>query len=398
MGAVVKRAIRDEKGAALALALVLLVVGALILTPLLGLMSTGLLAGQVYERKTDELYAADAGVEDAIWRIQTDSLTFDGNNCSESWQLTVNDRSVEVKVCREDMDLTPCGVNFTYQILSTVISDGEGGVASINGTTIDAYLAVSHTSMNFSALLDYAIVSNNTITLMPGTEVDGDVWLQDEEGLNKKGEINGQVKDTGDVELIWPTAQQLRDYYLGDVIGAPDPGPSIDINHTQTIGPCHRDGSLTVDNTGGSAALVLEGTVYVDGNLDFEQPGGHEYTIDLHGQTIFVEGHITFPSNHVNISGSGCIIAVGYVNFQPGITGDEDDFVLVMSITDEVNFQPGGDFTGCVAGNTHVQVQPNGDFEWTSPDGKNLNFPMGGPDLDHLPPPTGFRIESWEIE
>ena len=48
MKTAMKRAIKDEKGAALALALVLLVVGGLVLTPLLGLMSTGLLAGQVY--------------------------------------------------------------------------------------------------------------------------------------------------------------------------------------------------------------------------------------------------------------------------------------------------------------------------------------------------------------
>ena len=63
------RVIRDEKGKVLILALLVLVVGGLVLTPLLGLASTGLVAGGVYEIKTAELYAADAGVEDGMWKI-----------------------------------------------------------------------------------------------------------------------------------------------------------------------------------------------------------------------------------------------------------------------------------------------------------------------------------------
>ena len=64
MRTTVRRAITDQKGAGtLTLVLILLVVGGLILAPLLGFMSTGLTAGQVYEKKTAELYGADAGVE-----------------------------------------------------------------------------------------------------------------------------------------------------------------------------------------------------------------------------------------------------------------------------------------------------------------------------------------------
>ncbi len=88
----VKRAIRDEQGKVLILVLVLLVVGGLVLTPLLGLMSTGLVAGQVYERKAAELYAADAGVEDAIWKIQHDEIPTDG------YPLRVNDKDVWVTI------------------------------------------------------------------------------------------------------------------------------------------------------------------------------------------------------------------------------------------------------------------------------------------------------------
>jgi len=390
MKTIMKGAIRDEKGAALTLVLVLLVVGGLILTPLLGLMGTGLLAGQVYEKKTDELYAADAGVEDAIWRIKSNNLTFEANNYSYPEPLSVNDRNVDVVVYRYDWDPT-CGENFTYQVLSTSTSD-DG-----SGTTIDAHLSVSY--LDLSALLENALVSQDTITIKPGTVVNGDVWLpiNDEEHLDNKGNITGEVRDSDDMIITWPTAEQLSAYYMADVEGAPDPGPSIDVKYTQTIGPCYREGSLEVDNTGDPATLVLEGTVYVTGDLLFLQSGSMNYTVDLNGNTIFVEGEIGFPSQHVIVSGSGCIIAVGDIDFQPSVASGEDDFVLVLSIAGIVTFQPSGDFTGCIAGDAHVQLQPESTINWISPEGKGLDFPMGIGDVNELPPVTGLRIVSWEI-
>jgi hypothetical protein len=394
MKTVVKRAIRNEKGYVLITVLILLVVGGLILTPLLGLMSTGLLAGKVYEKKMDEYYAADAGVEDAIWRIQSNNLTFDGGNSSYPEPLTVNDRTVNVVVYRKDVDKKPCVIEYEYRILSIADTDDDGGTAAIDiSTTIDAYLSVSY--LDLSALLDNAIVSNNTINIQPGNEIDGDVWLPDEEDLNSKVDIDGEVKDEDDVLIIWPTVDQLSTYYSEDVEGAPDPGHSINIKYTKAVGPCDRQGSLAVDNTGDPDTLLLEGTVYVRGNLEFQQSGSHNYTVDLNGNTIFVEGYIKFASNHISIAGSGCIIAVDWIDFQPSITSDGDDFVLVMSITDEVEFHPNGDFTGCIAGNAHVQLQPGCTVDWISPEGKGLDFPGAGDD-DELPV-TGLRIESWEI-
>jgi len=392
---IMKGILRDEKGNVLIMVLILLVVGGLILTPLLGLMSTGLLAGKVYERKMDDYYAADAGVEDAISRIQDNNLTFVANNSSEPWHLTVNDRSVDVVVYREDLDPT-CAENLTYRILSIATTDDGGGTAAIDSsTTIDAHLFVSY--LDLSALLENAIVSDDTIDIKPGNEVNGDVWLPDRDDLTNKGSINGTVKDSNNMTIDWPTYEQLSTYYWDDVDGAPDPGPSIDVQYTNTIGPAYRNGDLSIDNTGDPATLVLEDTVYVSGNLEFQQSGSHNYTIDLNGETIFVEGYITFASEHIAISGSGCIIAKGDIHFQPSITGGEDDFVLVFSITGEVNFQPSGDFTGCIAGDAHVQLQPGCTVNWINPEDKGLNVPWGAGDIDKMPPVTGLKILSWEI-
>jgi hypothetical protein len=65
----------DETGQALVLVLILLIVGALIIAPLMANIGTGLIAGEVHEEKANELYAADAGVEDALWQIKKDKLT-----------------------------------------------------------------------------------------------------------------------------------------------------------------------------------------------------------------------------------------------------------------------------------------------------------------------------------
>ena len=61
---------RNESGqGVLITVLVLLILGALLIVPLLNLMGTGLQAGRVNEERTEEFYAADAGVEDALYKL-----------------------------------------------------------------------------------------------------------------------------------------------------------------------------------------------------------------------------------------------------------------------------------------------------------------------------------------
>ena len=56
---------------ALAAVLVVMVLGAIILVPLLGFMITGQKAGTTVHERTTEFYSADAGVEKAIWWLQS---------------------------------------------------------------------------------------------------------------------------------------------------------------------------------------------------------------------------------------------------------------------------------------------------------------------------------------
>ena len=407
MKTIVKRLIRDEKGAAMVLALVLLLIGGLIATPLLAHMGTGIIAGEVYEKRTAELYAADAGVEDAIWRIQSNNLTFDEDNPAHLGPLTVNGRSVQVEIYREDLDPT-CGEELTYQILSTAATfDGGNTAAIVSATTVEAYLSVSY--LDFSASLDYAIMSNSTIDIQPNNYIDGDVWLPDASDPYLDGEeaISGTIYDSSTVDLTWPDAEDLSRYYWAQVDDLePSTDDQIDIPGgtsendpfiIERLSSAPEGEQLTVK---GDGWIKLGGTIYVKGDLVLS--ANPEINLNLNGQTIFAEGGIDIPPG-VTLSGSGCIIAVGDIKFKPNMATAEDEFVLVMSIEGKTTLQPNGSFTGCVVGNEVVRLQPaHGEeftIKWISPEGKGLDFPMGiGDDPNELPPVTGVSIESWEIK
>jgi Flp pilus assembly pilin Flp len=410
MKTIMKRLVRDEKGAALVLAIILLLIGGLISAALLGHMGTGILTGEVYETRTAELYAADAGVEDAIWKIQTNNLAFDpATNWSQPWHITANGKNVTVVAYRYDWDWT-CAENFTYQILSTAATDDGDGTADIGSSTaIDAHLVVSY--LDLANLLDNAIISDNSIIIHNGVNVTGNVTSGGNVTIlgGSDEDVDGAVKRGA--ELDWPSWEDLKAYYWDDVKDLQPSFPYTDplkiAGADITLQALYRDGPWTIyndENTPGS--VTLSGTVYVKGNLAIgAEKTGKNFTLNLNGQTIFVES--ADPKYAINIAdsctviGSGCIIAVGGMYFGPkGDAGSEDDFILVMSVAGNTEVHPGGTFYGCIAGNISVDVKQgtNPAITHTAPEGKGLNIPWGAGDYDKLPPVIGLRIESWEIE
>jgi len=134
MKTILKRLIGDEKGVAMVLVLVLLVIAGIIVAPLLAHMGTGVVASIVYEKRTAELYAADAGVEDALWNIQHQVDGVVGlTQCNQYWSYNmsdVNGKNVTVTITLMTIwDDLPCD----YRVESTATGDGSG-------TKIDAYI------------------------------------------------------------------------------------------------------------------------------------------------------------------------------------------------------------------------------------------------------------------
>ena len=356
---------KNESGqGALAMVLLLLMLGAVILTPLLVFMSTGVKAGQVYESKLQEFYAADAGVEDAIWKINNGSLSVPADYLLDE---EVNDRNVSVTIEDE-------GGGF-YKINSTATSDTGGN------TTIECYV---FNIPSFFNLFDNAITSNGTICVkgdVNGTTVAEDCTPQ-------PGCDNTNCTELGELEdpIIWPSELQLSTYYWKQVKNlTPYSDDRIDIDTDPIIGPLYRDGTLDIYNSGSVGKnATLNGTVYVTGDTKIGT-APHPFTLNLNGQTIFVESASVDPQEAIEIggkctiTGSGCIIAVGDIYFAPdGDVGSEGEFVFIMSIKGTVTLQPSGEFYGAVAGDVEVMQRPglNPDIIWIYPgDGDNFNFP-----------------------
>jgi len=101
--------LRREGGQAMIMVLVVLTIGSLTLVPVLSHITTALKTGEIYESSTDELYAADSGVEDAIWQIKYDRLqvlfddpVYDIYDFTTVWSYSltepINDLPVDVTI------------------------------------------------------------------------------------------------------------------------------------------------------------------------------------------------------------------------------------------------------------------------------------------------------------
>jgi len=385
----INRITRDRNGGAMEFVLILLGLGGLIMAPVLGLMSTGLLAGQVYEQKTDELYAADAGVEDAVWKIRNQDqvpevyyLYCGGGNNSYSYNVTdVNGKSVAVTITYLS------DVTHTYRIESLASSDGSG-------TKIEAYISGTDLYNDYSGIL------NNVITSRCDYELGGPAQVEPPEGEEHGPESDYQ----GD----WPTGELFADVYWPEAEDYPYDSDTLDVkDYAAGIGPLCRNGTLLVKNTGTPGMNVtLNGTVYVTGDTDLGMTD-KSFTLDLNGHTIFIESDtgaapIDDPCNpsenqyalriggKVTFTGSGCVIAVGNIEFKPNMDCSPDDYLLILSIGGKTYMQPNGDFYGTLAGCSEVYIQ-NGDAYWVDSSGTELNFPTT------LQVGVGYGIVTWEV-
>ena len=372
----VSRLMKDEKGAAMVVAMVLLVISGLVSAPLLAHMSTGIVTGEVYEVRTAELYAADAGVEDAVWNIQHEVPEVMGlSGCYPDWSYNmsdVNGKSVDVTITLVS------NVTFTYRVVSTATGDGSG-------TEIDAYVIGESKYGDYWGIMDNVLTSLGEITLKPGANV------TPSEGDHSPLEYYGGG---------WPETGELEDFY-GQQVEDEDPYPfdTIDLNGADMdLGPLYRDGELDIVNTSNTpATLTLTGTIYITGDTLIGKTG-KDFTLDLNDHTIFVASDSSDPQKALwiggqcTIEGPGCIVAIGDIYFEPNLEAGMTEPIFIMSITGDTFLQPGGDFYGSVAGNVEVQLQPGTSINYPEEEGwyDSYNFLIGVQQLV-------YSIYSWEL-
>ena len=111
---------RGEKGQALIIVVILLAIGGLIIAPLLSFMSAGLVAGQVYEVEMEGLYAADAGIEDAFWKLLNGEIP----HATQPFCNLTDINGMDVEVVQLGTPV-PVGDGTQYTLQSTATLAGE---------------------------------------------------------------------------------------------------------------------------------------------------------------------------------------------------------------------------------------------------------------------------------
>lgn len=167
---------KRESGQAFILVLILLLIGGLMLPPLLSLVSTGLKASQVYQQKTDELYAADAGVEYALWKIRNGTPPF------SSYHITgINGLSVDIDIDEADTIAgQPVGTGKHEWLIATVNVTYDAGDYTY---TISVLNITNETDVHIAKIL---------IALPPGVDYVPDSTSSNlTQPLNDEPSVNG---------------------------------------------------------------------------------------------------------------------------------------------------------------------------------------------------------------
>jgi hypothetical protein len=376
---IMKRLITDEKGQAMLLAVILLLVGGLIVASLLSFMGTGLLVNPVYEGRVAELYGADAGVEDAVWKIQNQDgyLPCNPSSPPRIYNITVNDKNVAVNITSE---FSVNNLTFIYRVVATATGDGSG-------TQVEAYVDATIVSGDYSGILDNILTSQNGIELSPNVEVNP------EEGEHAPVDYYGGA---------WPTPGVLSNWYWQDVEDETHYYSDTEIDlegQDLNLGPLYIDGELTIENSINTpATLTLDGTLYITGDTMITP--NQDLTLELNGHTIYVASNSSDPQRALwiggkcTINGPGVIIAVGDIYFEPkGDVGSDEGPIFVFSVSGETQTQPQGDFYGCIAGSVMLDIQPGTTMNYPEDEGwyEGLNFPIGGTQY------LVYSIASWQV-
>jgi formylmethanofuran dehydrogenase subunit C len=294
MKVVMKRIISDENGKILVIALILLLVGGLILAPLLGLMTTGLVSGQVYEKKTDELYAADAGVENGIWHLQH------GGSVDDILELTINSKDVTIEMEELPHD---CDELATYEITSTAASsDGSSTTVLARVTGITWYV-------------DELFYDHHAGTVY----IPNNVYVEEDVTLSCEVHIVGNLKAGGNVILN-------QGSLIGGIVCV---GGDLTLNNNATISAeVYVIGDLTLNNLAVvESDLNVVGNVYLGGSVNVTGDIHTNENVTISGQQPLVSGNVC-ANGDVSVNGKkakidGDVYAGGTITGSGNITGTQ---------------------------------------------------------------------------
>jgi len=348
----VKRLIKDEKGQAMVLALILLLIGGLICAPLLAYMGTGLIVGEVYEKKADELYAADAGFEDAIWKIDHKDEVAGPWPCNPSspplaYNISnVNSKSVDVSIGYAEI-----GGQIYYKITSIATTDSN------SHTTVESYVEfIPGGELN---IFGGALASEGDISLGKDSTVTGDIYhcgtLDAGSNFVHDGEDMGCAPFPSSSENL-----AFAQAFMDEALAGETWEGNMNISSDTTLGSPNHYSYITGDLTVSKAVTItLDGIVYVKGSISASK----DLTITGSG-SIIAEGDI-YMSKLANytVTGDSIIMSLyGDITLKKSDPGDELSInALIYAPNGAVTFDKDMTVIGGVVAKS-IQADKDGSF------------------------------------
>jgi len=288
--------------------------------------------------------------------------------------------------------------NMTYRVDSIATFNGSG-------TQIEAYITGESYFGDYSGLMEHILTSPGDI------DVAKKVVLEYPEG----------AEPYPDYPKPWPEVWELEEFYVAqvedgmqysgytqlDIDGNNCPTGPVYINDEAVdcpsgLEPLYVDGPLDIFNSGTEATLTLNGTMYATGDTSIGTTG-HDITLDLAGQTIFVSSDTVgnqkalVVGGQCIVKGPGILIAIGDIEFKPKSQAGEEEGggpVFVLSVLGTTTLQPSGEIYGAIAGGIEVYVQQGEEPAIIYPpdgfDEEGLNFLIGVIKLV-------YEVATWEV-
>ncbi len=164
-----RKALHGQSGfGTLVTVLAIMAVGAIIIAPLLAFVITGTRAGAVHDRITDRLYAADAGIQDGIWRVT------DGKYPA-TWKETWDDDVYADNLTYPLPSLNGCSIDVTIQPVWLLA--GLETPSAAQGSTPDPRLVITSNVLEAEARSMQIIIIMHT-SIQESTQIRRiGVWL-----------------------------------------------------------------------------------------------------------------------------------------------------------------------------------------------------------------------------
>lgn len=278
----------EERGDSLPLALIVLAVGSLLIAPLLAQVSSGFQTTTKVERTTHAQYAADAGVEFALWSLVHDA---DVRNAVLGAPGTVEELTLPGAV----NDSTP-----TVRLVAVQTSEVE--------------------QAGPSQKLQYAIFGNNTSRTNTvdvsgsGHRVIGDVHSNNQFRVTGSGHsVLGTVTYSGDISVVG-----VGHYFDPPPPGNPSPSAAIAFPLSWDAAELAPGGTLAAEADAAGMYTLHHDRWQVMGAGVVVPPGLHYCLDDVHISGAGVTGSdVTIVAlGTIDVSGS----AIAFTPYVPGLT------------------------------------------------------------------------------